>query len=311
MSHDFVHLHCSATTAAPSGGRAGMNGPHVPERDAPAGTAADLAAWLQAHARVTVITGAGVSTASGIPDYRDQHGEWKRTAPVTHQQFTRDAHTRRRYWARSLAGWSHFSQAQPNAAHRALAALQRRGWVRTVITQNVDALHQKAGATAVIDLHGRLDRVICLQCGAMEDRDAFQRRLLALNRGWADYTDRIAPDGDADIDGVDFDAFRIPACLRCGGMLKPDVVFYGALVPQAVRDAATEAAAMADGLLVVGSSLMVWSSYRLVRAAAQRGTAAVAVNVGRTRADDVLEFKCNGVAGDVLGAVADLLPRNR
>lgn len=277
-----------------------MYSPPAPAVDAPQADAARLARWLQAHAHVAVITGAGVSTASGIPDYRDANGDWKRSAPMTHQQFTRNRHARQRYWVRSFAGWSHFSSATPNAAHRALAALEQRGLVERLITQNVDGLHERAGSRAVIDLHGRLDRVVCLTCGFMLPRDELQRQMAALNPGWADRTDLIAPDGDADIEGVDFDAFRVPACPRCDGLLKPDVVYYGGLVPAARRERADAAIAAAGGVLVVGSSLMVWSSFRLVRAATAAGVPVVAVNRGRTRADDVLGFKVRGDCGAVL-----------
>lgn len=280
----------------------------APPTDAPSADAAELAHWLQARRHVTVITGAGVSTDSGIPDYRDADGQWKRSAPMTHQQFTRNTHARQRYWVRSFAGWSHFSGAQPNAAHRALATLEQRGLIEHLVTQNVDGLHERAGSHAVIDLHGRLDRVVCLACGYSLPRDELQRQMAALNPGWADRTDLIAPDGDADIEGVDFDAFRVPACPRCGGLLKPDVVYYGGLVPAAWRAAADAAIAAADGVLVVGSSLMVWSSFRLVRTAVARGMSVAAVNRGRTRADDLLAFKVPGDCGAILQDTLRALP---
>lgn len=256
--------------------------------------------WLNAHARVVAITGAGVSTASGIPDYRDGEGQWKRRQPVTYQEFVGDNAVHHRYWARSFAGWTHFSDARPNAAHEALAELEHRGAVHALVTQNVDGLHQRAGSRRVVDLHGRLDRVACLACGHRFERAWLQQRLTALNPGWANHAERIAPDGDADIEDVDFSRFEVPACPRCGGMLKPDVVFYGESVPVATRAAATEAVEAADGVLVVGSSLMVWSSFRLVRAAAMRGASIAAINHGRTRADDLLAIKCEGDCGAIL-----------
>lgn len=264
---------------------------------------AGLVAWLTMRRHLAVITGAGVSTASGIPDYRDAEGQWKRQAPVTWQSFTGDDAVRRRYWARSYAGWNHFVTARPNAAHEALAALEARGRVAGIITQNVDRLHQRAGSRHVVDLHGRLDVVVCMVCATRYRRDWLQRRLAALNPGWSDHTDRIAPDGDADIEGVDFGAFRYLDCPRCGGMLKPDVVFYGESVPAARRERAEALVDAADGVLVVGSSLMVWSSFRLVRAAHLRGVSIAAINQGRTRADDLLAVKCTGDVGTVLQQV--------
>jgi NAD-dependent SIR2 family protein deacetylase len=270
----------------------------------PAAGPAELAAWLRARECTVAITGAGVSTASGIPDYRDGEGQWKRRQqPVTFQAFVGSEAVRHRYWARSFAGWRHFTGAQPNAAHRALAALERRGLLQGIITQNVDRLHQRAGSTNVVDLHGRLDIVVCLACHTRYRREWLQRELARMNPNWADDTDRIAPDGDADIEDVDFEAFDFPACPRCGGLLKPDVVFFGESVPAQRRAAATDMVETADGVLAVGSSLMVWSGFRLVRAAAARGASIAAVNQGRTRADDLLTIKCTGDVGDVLEAM--------
>lgn len=260
-----------------------------------------LAAWLAARSRVAVISGAGVSTASGIPDYRDGDGNWKRSPPVQYRDFVESAAVRRRYWARSLAGWPMFAAAQPGAAHHALVRLEQVGCVRELVTQNVDRLHQRAGSTNVIDLHGRLDVVRCLACHLRTGRDAFQSRLLDANPGWDVSPARIAPDGDADLEGVDFGAFVVPACEACGGMLKPDVVFYGESVPRDTTAAALAAVEASDGVLVAGSSLMVWSSFRLVRAAVARGVEVVAVNRGRTRADELFVFKCEGESGAVLG----------
>jgi NAD-dependent SIR2 family protein deacetylase len=266
-----------------------------------------LVAWLAARSRVTVITGAGVSTGSGIPDYRDHDGNWKRLPPVQYRDFVESVAVRRRYWARSLAGWPLFAAARPNGAHAALAGLERMGRVCAVVTQNVDRLHQRAGSRNVIDLHGRLDVVRCLACNNRTGRDAFQQRLHAANPGWDASPARIAPDGDADVESVDFGTFAVPACEICGGMLKPDVVFYGEPVPRETTAAALDAVESADGVLVAGSSLMVWSSFRLVRAAAARGIEIVAVNRGRTRGDDLLAFKLDGECGAVLAAVLDAL----
>src|SRR5699024_3173805 len=172
---------------------------------------------------------------------------------------------------------------------------------------NVDGLHQRAGSRHVVDLHGRLDVVICLRCNTRYKREWLQQRLAALNPGWADHAERIAPDGDADIDDVDFRTFDVPDCPRCGGMLKPDVVFFGGSVPMAVRDAAIRTMTAANGVLVVGSSLMVWSGFRLVRAASRNGASIAAINRGRTRADDLLTIKCNGDVGAILQRLLDTI----
>ena len=256
--------------------------------------------FIAAHRRLFVLTGAGCSTGSGIPDYRDEQGAWKRTPPVTYQAFVGDGITRRRYWARSLVGWPRIAQAQPNAAHRALAALEAQGRCSQLLTQNVDGLHQAAGSRAVIDLHGRLDAVVCLGCGASSSRADVQRRLAEANPAWAGLAAGAAPDGDADLEDRDFATFQVPACDACGGMLKPDVVFFGENVPRARVDAAMARLARADGMLVVGSSLMVYSGLRFVHAAVRAQIPVAAVNLGRTRADDLLRFRMAAPCGDAL-----------
>ena len=256
--------------------------------------------FIAAHRRLFVLTGAGCSTGSGIPDYRDEQGAWKRTPPVTYQAFVGDRITRRRYWARSLVGWPRIAQAQPNAAHRALAALEAQGRCSKLLTQNVDGLHQAAGSRAVIDLHGRLDAVVCLGCGASSSRADVQRRLAEANPAWAGLAAGAAPDGDADLEDRDFATFQVPACDACGGMLKPDVVFFGENVPRTRVDAAMARLAQADGMLVVGSSLMVYSGLRFVHAAVRAQIPVAAVNLGRTRADDLLRFRMAAPCGDAL-----------
>lgn len=263
-----------------------------------------LPGFIAAHRRLLVITGAGISTASGIPDYRDRSGAWKRPQPMTWQRFTATPAARQRYWARSLVGWQRFGQARPNASHHALAALQRQGRVQALVTQNVDGLHSAAGSVDVIDLHGRLDRVICLQCGQRSARTDFQQSLVAANPGWEQLPAGIAPDGDADLDEVDFSRFTVPDCLHCGGLLKPDVVFFGESVPRLRVDAVQQHLAAADGVLVVGSSLMVWSGFRFVHAAAQAGLPVAILNQGMTRADGLAGLK---VERDCAQALAFLL----
>lgn len=247
--------------------------------------------FIHQHRRLFVLTGAGVSTNSGIPDYRDNHGNWKRSPPITYQTFMGPEANRQRYWARSLIGWQRFGRAQPNGAHRALANLEGRGGCEILLTQNVDRLHQGAGHRDVIDLHGRLDRVRCMACGERSPRDAFQTELARFNSAWLELDGGDAPDGDADLEHDDFSSFSVPPCTSCGGILKPDVVFFGETVPRETVETAKAHMENADGMLIVGSSLMVYSGFRFVQMAAQRGIPIAAVNLGRTRGDDLLTLK--------------------
>jgi len=264
----------------------------------------DLRDWIAAHHRVFVLTGDGCSTASGIPDYRDENGEWKRRPPVMFQAFYTQPPVYRRYWARAYAGWPRFTSAAPGPAHEALAAWERRGTLSHLVTQNVDGLHQRAGSQAVIDLHGRLDVVVCLGCRARTSRASVQAAIAATNPTWS-VISGPAPDGDADIVAAAIDSFVAPHCDRCGGLLKPDVVFFGENVPGARYAAAREALARADALLVAGSSLMVYSGYRFAQAMAQAGKPIAAINLGRTRADDLLTLKVTGACADALSFLLD------
>ena len=252
---------------------------------------AALPEFVATHGRLFVLTGAGCSTDSGIPDYRDANGGWKRPQPVTYQAFVGELATRQRYWARSLIGWRRFGRAQPNATHHALARLEQLGKLTLLLTQNVDRLHQAAGSENVVDLHGRLDRVRCLACEQRMSRTDFQAALLPLNPAWADLDAADAPDGDADLDGQDFSRFQVPSCPHCAGLMKPDVVFFGENVPRERIAAGMRALHDADAMLVVGSSLMVYSGYRFAHAAARAGKPIAAVNIGHTRADPLLSLK--------------------
>ncbi len=260
-----------------------------------------LQAFIEAHPRLFVLTGAGCSTASGIPDYRDRDGQWKRTLPVTFAAFMQEANTRQRYWARSLVGWRHFGDAQPNATHRALVELERQGRIELLVTQNVDGLHQRAGNTGVVDLHGRLDSVRCMACDWRAPRHAFQHALVERNPAWRDLDATDAPDGDADLEYQDFAHFDVPPCPQCGGIVKPDVVFFGENVPCQRVAAAMEACRNADAMLVAGSSLMVYSGYRFAHAAAQAGRPIAAVTLGRTRADALLALKVDAPCEQAFG----------
>jgi NAD-dependent SIR2 family protein deacetylase len=255
--------------------------------------------FVRSVPRLFVLTGAGCSTASGIPDYRDEQGAWKNRPPVQFQDFIGSHASRQRYWARSLVGWGRVSAAQPNRAHEALASLERRGAVSVLVTQNVDGLHQKAGSEAVIDLHGRLDAVRCLECGATAEREAIQAELTDRNPRWAPVNAVTAPDGDARLEGP-FDDVAVPGCRACGGVLKPDVVFFGENVPKARVESCYQALEHADGVLVVGSSLMVFSGYRFCLAAAELRKPVAVVNRGKTRADDLAHLKVEGDCGEVL-----------
>jgi len=268
----------------------------------------ELARFIARHRRLFVLTGAGCSTGSGIPDYRDLDGGWKRRPPVTYQVFVGDAVTRSRYWARSLVGWRRFGRTRPNGTHAALARLEDEGLIEVLLTQNVDGLHQAAGSRNVVDLHGRLDRVRCLACERRVPREDFQRELEACNSAWRDLDALDAPDGDADLDGLDFSTFQVPACEACGGMMKPDVVFFGENVPRERVERAGAHLAAADAMLVVGSSLMVFSGYRFAREAARLGKPIAAINLGRTRADDLLSLK---IESDCAVALEAAFPLSR
>lgn len=261
-----------------------------------------LAGFLRAHPKLLLLTGAGVSTGSGIPDYRDAAGQWKRRPPITGQLFRGDPLQRARYWARSMIGWPLLATARPNAAHLAMADLQAAGRVSRLVTQNVDGLHQAAGSTDVIDLHGRLDVLVCLACAERTPRQPFQQRLLDANPDWLYRSAEALPDGDADLENVDFRSFVVPACTRCGGMLKPDVVFFGENVPRERVDAVFAALAESDGLLVIGSSLMVYSGYRFAVAAQARDLPIAVLTRGVTRADALQPLKIEADCEAVLGA---------
>ncbi|MEO8304364.1 MAG: NAD-dependent protein deacetylase [Betaproteobacteria bacterium] len=266
----------------------------------------DLHDFVARHPRLFVLTGAGVSVDSGIPGYRDDEGRWQRTAPVTLQDFLRTESARKRYWARSMVGWPIVAAARPNAAHHVLVRLAGEGRVHRLVTQNVDGLHQRAGSRNVIELHGTIGRVVCLDCKHELPREAVQRRLEGANPEFAAFRAAAAPDGDADLEPGDAEAFRVPACPQCGGILKPDVVFFGENVPRDRVNAAFDALDEADAMLVVGSSLMVYSGYRFCERAQRTGKPIAAINLGRTRADPLFALKVEGRCAD---ALAELIER--
>ncbi|MDM0043124.1 NAD-dependent protein deacetylase [Variovorax dokdonensis] len=266
-----------------------------------------LTDFVQRHRRLFVLTGAGVSTESGIPDYRDDKGYWKRPEPVRYQDFMGSQAVRQRYWACSMIGWPVMANARPGAAHLALARLEARDRVRLLLTQNVDGLHRAAGSASPVELHGRIDTVVCMECRRTLPRAEFQEQLESRNPDWVALEARAAPDGDADLHGLDFSQFFVPPCPHCGGILKPDVVFFGESVPPDRVAAARAALADSDAMLVVGSSLMVYSGFRFAQAAAAASLPIAALNLGRTRADDLLALKVQAPAGAALAAVVDRL----
>jgi NAD-dependent SIR2 family protein deacetylase len=265
--------------------------------------AEELLLFMKGLNRLLVITGAGCSTGSGISDYRDDKGSWKIAAPIEHQDFLKSVKARKRYWFRSQLGFPSFRDAQPNQAHLVLARLEEQGVVDALITQNVDRLHQKAGQEKVVDLHGRLDRVRCLDCGQISSRAEIQDWLELNNDLTGIQTFELRPDGDASIDDPDLSSFQEPNCAKCAGTLQPDVVFFGGSVPEAISQETRDLVDSSDGVLVIGTSLMAFSSYRLVRRAHQKKLPIASLNLGVTRADDLLDQKFVGDCEEVLEAL--------
>ena len=266
-----------------------------------------LADFIDRHPRVLVLTGAGMSTASGIPDYRDKDGVRRGRTPIQGPDFVKHDAVRRRYWARSMVGYPLLAGAAPNAGHRALAALEANGHVGSLMTQNVDGLHQGAGSASVLELHGNIHHVVCLDCHASFTRSFVQQLLIEANPGLGEVVGavgaEVAPDGDAHVEPDALEDFHLPFCIHCGGTLKPDVVFFGDGVPAARTADALERMAQADALLVIGSSLVVFSGFRFCRMAAADGKPVAAVNLGKTRADEMLALKVEDSAEHVLPIV--------
>ncbi|HWH28745.1 MAG TPA: NAD-dependent protein deacetylase [Mycobacteriales bacterium] len=260
---------------------------------------------------VAVLTGAGISTESGIPDYRGPTGTARPATPMTYQVFTGSDAARQRYWARSHLGWRVIARARPNAGHAAVTALQAAGLVRGVITQNVDGLHTAAGTREVVELHGNLDRVVCLHCGDVSGREHLDERLRDANRDWTAEVTAVNPDGDVALADTARAGFRVVGCLLCGGVLKPDVVFFGETVPADRVQRCFELVEGCRALLVLGSSLTVMSGYRFVLRAAQNGTPVAVVNCGPTRGDGKAAVRVDAPLGAVLPALVDRVQQRR
>lgn len=325
-SHGVLY-HVLACVAARAGARpagatdhvANMNDKALSDQALPDPSIADvdpaaldaLHTFVERHPRLLVLTGAGISTDSGIPGYRDRNGQWMRSPPIQLHEFLGSDAARRRYWARSMIGWPVVGRARPNGSHVALARLGGAGRIERLVTQNVDGLHQRAGSDDVIELHGEINGVTCLDCGAHHARATIQTVLEADNPELLGAQAEPAADGDAHLEWAALDTFRIPACPACGGLLKPAVVFFGENVPRERVALASQALDAADALLVVGSSLMVYSGYRFCVWAQAQHKPLAALNLGHTRADPILTLKVEAHCAPALDALVARLGLGR
>uniref|UniRef100_UPI0037E936FB NAD-dependent protein lipoamidase sirtuin-4, mitochondrial n=1 Tax=Semicossyphus pulcher TaxID=241346 RepID=UPI0037E936FB len=265
--------------------------------------------FVSRSSRMFVITGAGLSTESGIPDYRSEGvGLYARTdrRPMQHAEFVRSAKSRQRYWARNFVGWPQFSSHQPNCAHGVLQRWEERGKLNWLVTQNVDALHSKAGQKRLTELHGCAHRVMCLGCSAITAREELQARFLSVNPDWSAQAGAVAPDGDVFLEDEQVLHFRVPSCEDCGGILKPEVTFFGDTVSKTTVQFVHDRLAESDAVLVVGSSLQVYSGYRFLLAASDRKLPVAILNIGSTRADHLAQLKVSGRCGEVLSVIQPL-----
>ena len=267
-------------------------------------------AILGSHKPWVALTGAGISSASGIPTYRDHKGTWLGSQPIQHDEFISDPSKRQRYWSRSALGWPRVGAAQPNQSHTALVKLEQAGLLSGVITQNVDRLHQRAGLQRVIDLHGRLDRVKCLDCGHITSREGIQRWIETHNALPNTSSLTLRPDGDADLPADYVDDFNVPHCEVCGGVVMPEVVFFGGTVPRPIVNECYEMIDVSQGMLVVGSSLSVYSGLRFCRYAVDQGKPLIILNQGQTRADDICTHKFSEEPFALMAECADLFITN-
>lgn len=275
------------------------------------GSADDLLEFTEKYPELFVITGAGISSNSGIQTYRDEIGNWKSNNPIQHSEFLNKEAARKRYWARSFGGWPNVASAKPNDAHKALVKLESKGYVSTLVTQNVDRLHQKAGHKKVTDLHGRLDQVVCMDCGSITSRDQIQSWLRDHNphiSGIEVEKSALRPDGDADVGDKLIHEIKVPQCPSCSGLLKPNVVFYGSTVNKEVVNYLLDRLRKAKALLVIGTSLMVYSSFRFCKYANENQIPMACVNQGLTRGDSLFSLKVGGDCSEVLNQLIGYLP---
>lgn len=271
----------------------------------------NLTDFVRSNAPLCVITGAGCSTPSGIYDYRDQSGAWKRPEPVQLQDFLTKSAARRRYWARSMLGFPRFEQARPNPAHKSLVELEKLGVIQSVISQNVDDLHEIAGQSSLVKLHGSLSTATCVDCLRTEARTTIQQRLESLNARFLSFVENPADGGESVYTKPIDQSFTIPACLNCGGILKPDVVFFGGSIPTRIKKIAQQAVLDAQGLLLVGTTSQVFSCYRLVRDAHDAGIPIAAINKGKTRVDDLLSVQIGDSIESVLPRLVNLVAHSK
>ncbi|GLS25864.1 NAD-dependent protein deacetylase [Marinibactrum halimedae] len=268
-----------------------------------------LKEMMAQYPRWLVITGAGISAKSGIPTYRDHKGNWQRSRPIQHQEFIEQRSARQRYWSRSLVGWKALGPAAPGDAHFCLSKWEQKGAISLLVTQNVDGLHQRAGSHSVLELHGSIHYVVCLNCGRRDERETVQAQLVADNPRLVDWVEQrvhpSAPDGDAYVEYPYCEEVRCPSCPSCDGILMPDVVFFGGSVPKARVEKVTSALLSSDAVLVVGSSLMVYSGFRFCRLAAEKMLPIAAINKGVTRADELLSCKVEMDCSTALSQLID------
>lgn len=274
----------------------------------------ELADAIAANPSLLVLTGAGISARSGIPTYRDKQGNWLHRRPIQHKEFIEQKQQRQRYWARSMLGWQTIANARPNEAHRALVQLERGGFIKMLVTQNVDNLHQRAGQSEVIDLHGNLTKVLCLDCGNSVCRAELQQQLVNDNPELVQFITQMdsrhtapRPDGDADIDDFPMESVKLPYCHRCHGTLMPDVVFFGGTVPRDKVHRASTCLDNANALLIIGSSLQVYSGFRFCRLAAECNKPIFMINQGLSRADSMLSLKVEQDCSSTLTRLLDYL----
>ena len=274
------------------------------------GNVLDLRIFIQKYPELFVITGAGISRGSGIQTYRDEAGKWKSNSPIQHSEFLTKETARKRYWARSYIGWPNVASAKPNNGHKSLNILESKGFVSTLVTQNVDRLHQKAGHKRVTDLHGRLDQVVCMDCGLLFSRHEIQTWLVKNNPNIVHMKtskNSLRPDGDAEVSEAYVEELKVPECPQCKGLLKPNVVFYGSTVSKEIVNYLFDRLRKAKALLIVGSSLMVYSSFRFCKYARENDVPVICINQGLTRGDDLFSLKVDRDCSEVLNQLVDCL----